>query len=177
MAILAPGSGFHVSLLEEDSYNAPWETFLVAPESPFSIEYDEGSKELNIGGLTPLTSHETLQSLSSLCNRYSVSRRQLHIALATALLLPTHDQSICEAALPRPEKRNTGLSMPKTCSEDLDQLYSDVPYYITLSYGCDVINSSFCGVFWDSQIAGNVAGLYLQPLWMFRGFQDAPPRF
>lgn len=55
---------------------------------PFSIEYGEGDKDLDMSGLTPLTSQEALQSLIALCDRYSVSRHQLRAALATALLLP-----------------------------------------------------------------------------------------
>lgn len=133
------------------------------PGFPFSIDSGEGSKDLDISGLTPLTSHEALRSLISLCNRYPVSRHQLHIALATAMLLPTPDDSSCKAAIPRPEKRNTGLSIPRICGEDLEQSYSDLPHYITLSCGCDVINSSLCGVFWDPRIPANLASPWLQP--------------
>lgn len=172
-AILAPGNGFRVALLRGDSYShhAPWESSLVAPGFPFSIKHGEGGKDLNMSGLTPLTSHEALQSLISLCNRYSVSRYQLHAALATALLLPTHNYLGCELALPRPEKRKPGFSAAKICGEDLDYLYSDLPYYITLSCGCDVINSSLCGVFWNPRIPGNLASPWLQPLWDLKEMQ------
>jgi len=123
-SMLAPGSGFQLSLLRGNSYNhhAPWESFLVAPGFPFSIDHGEGGKDLDMSGLTPLTSHGALQSLISLCNRYSVSRHQLHIALATALLLPIHNYLNCELALPRPDKCNTGLSIPKICGKDLDHV-------------------------------------------------------
>ena len=181
-AILAPGSGFRVALLQEDSYghHAPWESSLVAPGFPFSIEYGDGGKDLDMSCLTPLTSHEELQSLIALCNRYSISRHQLRAALATALLLPTHNYVSREPALPRPEKRNTGLSVAKLCDEDLDQLYSDLPYYITLSCACDVIISSLCGVFWDPRVPGNLASPWLQPLWdlkEMKGVQGTPGRY
>ncbi len=116
-AILTPESGFRVALLQGDSFNhhAPWETYLVTLGFPFSIEYGEGDKDLDMSGLTPLTSHEALQSLITLCDRYSVSRHQLRAALATALLLPTHNYLGCEPALPQPEKRNSGLSETKLC--------------------------------------------------------------
>lgn len=66
-AILAPGSGFKLSLPQGNSYNhhAPWEPFLEAPGFPFSIDYGEGRKDLDMSGLTPLTSHEALPSSAS----------------------------------------------------------------------------------------------------------------
>jgi hypothetical protein len=94
------------------------------------------------------------------------------MALATALLLPTHNYLSCELALPRPEKRNTGLSIPKIWDEDLDQLYSNLPHYIILSCGCDVINSSLYGVFWNPRIPGNLASPWLQPLWDLKEMKD-----
>ena len=181
-AILAPGSGFRVTSHHEDSsdYHAPWESSLAACGFPFSIEYSEGDKSPDMNGLTPLTSYEALQSLVALCNRHAVSRHQLHAALATALLLPTHNYLRCEPAFPQPEKRNSGLSAAKLGSDDLDELYSDLPYYITLSCGCDIISSSLCGVFWDPRIPGNLASPWLQPLWDLKdaeGIQRSPGRY
>jgi len=89
-AVLAPGRGFRVALLQGNTYShyAPWEISLVTPGSPFSIRCGEGRRNLEMSGHTPLTSHEALRSLIGLCNRHGVSYHQLHAVLATALLLP-----------------------------------------------------------------------------------------
>ncbi len=181
-AVLAPGRGFRVALLQGNTYshNAPWEISLVAPGSPFSIRCGKGRRDLGMSGHTPLTSHEALRSLIGLCNRHGVSHHQLHAALATALLLPTHNHLNLDLTLPCPRTRNSGFLSAKLCSEDLDQLFNDLPYYITLSCGGDVINSSLCGVFWDPLIPSNLASPWLQPLWDLNemsGVQDAPGKY
>ncbi|KAL9123813.1 MAG: hypothetical protein Q9217_006796 [Psora testacea] len=181
-AILAPESGFRFSPLQQDafSHHAPWETCVVAPSIPFSIRYGEGCKDLGLNGQMPLTSYEALQSLIALCNRHAVSRSQLHAALATALLLPTHNYLQLDPALPHPEIRDTGFPAAKLRSEDLDQLFEDLPRYITLSCASEVINSSLCGVFWNPHVPCNLASPWLQPMWdlqKIKEVQSAPGRY
>jgi len=181
-AVLAPGRGFRVALLQENTYShhAPWEISLVAPGSPFSIQCGEDRRNLEMSGQTPLNSHEALQSLIGLCNRHGVSHHQLHAALATALLLPTHNYLNLDSTLPCPRTRNSGFLSVKLCSEDLDQLFNDLPYYITLSCGGDVINSSLCGVFWNPLVSSNLVSPWLQPLWDLNemsGIQDASGQY
>ena len=117
-----------------------------------------------MNGLTPLTSHKALQSLIALYNRYSISRYYLHIGLVIALLLLTHNYLGCEPALPRPKKRNTGFSAAKLGGNDLNQLYSDLLYYIILSCGYDIISSNLYRVFWDPRVFRNLTSPQLQPL-------------
>ncbi|KAL9627520.1 MAG: hypothetical protein Q9164_007584, partial [Protoblastenia rupestris] len=181
-AVLAPGRGFRVALLPEITYShhAPWEISLVAPESRLSIRCGQGRRNLDMSGHTPLTSHEALRSLIGLCNRHGVSKHQLHAALATALLLPTHNYLNLDATLPCPRAPNSGFRSAKLCNKDLDQLFNDVPYYITLSCGGEIINSSLCGVFWNPLVPSNLASPWLQPLWDLKqmsGVQDAPGQY
>ena len=181
-AVLAPGRGFRVALLQENKYShyAPWEISLVAPESRFSIRCRQGRRNLDMSGHTPLTSHEALRSLIGLCNRHGVSKNQLHAALATALLLPTHNYLNLDPTLPFPRAPNSGFRPAKLCKKDPDQLFNDLPYYITLSCGGEIINSSLCGVFWNPLVPSNLASPWLQPLWDLKqmsGVQDAPGQY
>lgn len=101
MVVLASSRGFRVALLDNtDDQHASWEISLVALESPFNIQCEEGCRDLEISDHTPLTSHETLQSLIDLCNRYDVSHYQLHATLATTLLLSTHNYLNLDSILP-----------------------------------------------------------------------------
>jgi len=181
-AILAPGVGFQAARLQQgtSSHHAPWQLFLDAPMSPFSVKCEDGRKNLDLTGQEPPTSHEALQSLVALCNRHAVNRHQLHAALATALLLPTHNYLDIHQNLPRPETRNSEFAAAKLSSEDLEQLFNDLPYYITMSCGYDIINSSLCGIFWDPHVPCNLASPWLQPLWdlkIMEGIQGTPGRY
>lgn len=122
-AVLAPGRGFRVALLHGNTYShhAPWEISLVAPESPFSVRCGDGRRNLDMSGHSPLTSYEALRSLIGLYNRHGVSHHQLHAALATALLLPTHNYLHLDPTLPCPRTPKSGFFSAKLCSEDLDQ--------------------------------------------------------
>ncbi|KAK3166967.1 hypothetical protein OEA41_010092 [Lepraria neglecta] len=170
-AILAPGSGFRVTPHQEDgcSHFSPWALSLATQTPPFSIKSGE---DLKMSGHTPLSSYEALQSLIDICNRQGVSSHQLYAALGTALLFPTHNYLKVDPALPHPTASNGRLSSAKSCCEDSDQLFSDLPYYITLSCGGDVINSTLCGVFWDPQVPSNLASPWLQPLMDLKGRKD-----
>ena len=166
-AILAPGSGFRVE--DGCSHHSPWALSLATQMPPFSIKSGE---DLKMSGHTPLSSYEALQSLIDICNRQGVSSHQLYAALGTALLFPTHNYLNVDPALPHPTASNRRLSSAKSCCEDSDQLFRDLPYYITLSCGGDVINSTLCGVFWDPQVPSNLASPWLQPLMDLKGRKD-----
>ncbi len=173
VAILAPGSGFQVTSNQKDGYShyIPRALSLAANKPPFNIETREGRKDLNMSGHTPLAPYEALQSLIDLCNRHGVSSHQLHAALATALLFPTHNYLSVDVALPCSTTTNSRLSTAKLRSEDLNQLYNDIPYYITLSCGGDSINSTLCGVFWNPHVSHNLVSPWLQPLMDSKGIQ------
>ena len=129
---------------------------------------------------TPLTSYQALQSLIDFGNRCGVSSHQLHAALATALLFPTLNHLRVDPALPRPAAGRPKSHPGKLGDEVLDQLFDELPYYITLSCGGDVINSSLCGVFWNPHIPSNLASPWLQPLLDLektKACQSAPGRY
>jgi len=181
-AILAPESGFRVGLHQQNGFDrhAPWALSLVAPSFPFSVRCGKEHKDLELNGRRPLVSHEALQSLIALCNRYAVSRHQLHAALATALLLPTHNYLSLPLSLPCLEICDSGFLTAKLGSEEVDQLFYDMPYYITLSCGCEVINSTLCGGFWNPYVPCNLVSSWLQPVWDLRemkSVQGAPGRY
>ena len=178
-AILAPGSGFQVISHEEDGYNyhSPWALSLAAHKSHFHIRLGKDYQDLKMSGYTPLNSYEALRSLVDFCNREGVSSHQLHAGLATAMLLPTHSYLNVDSALPHPTAGNPSFSSTKQSCGDVDQLYDDLPYYITLSCGGDIINSILCGVFWNPQVPSNLASPWLQPLMdlkTIKNMQDAP---
>ena len=173
-AILAPGSGFQVTSHQEDGYShhTQWALSLATHKPHFNIKSGEECQDLKMSGHKPMSSYEALQSLLDLCNRQGVSSHQLYAALATALLFPTHNYLNVELALPRPTVSNRRPSSAKPCCEDSDQLFSDLPYYIILSYSGDIVNSTLCGVFWDPQVPSNLASPWLQPLMDLKGRKD-----
>ncbi|KAI4286748.1 MAG: hypothetical protein L6R35_003998 [Caloplaca aegaea] len=173
-AILAPGSGFQVISHQEDghSYHSPWAFSLATQKSYFHIRPGNDYQDLEVSGRTPLNSYEALHSLVDFCNREGVSNHQLHAAFATALLFPTHNYLNVHPALPHPTAGNPSSSSTKPSCEDADQLYNDLPYYITLGCGGDIINSTLCGVFWNPQVPSNLASPWLQPLMDLKGMKS-----
>ena len=181
-AILAPGVGFQIALDREQSYSrhGPWAYSLAMHASPFSIKCREDHEGPKISDDTTLTSHQALQSLIDFGNRYGVSSHQLHAALATALLFPTLNYLKVKSTLPCLTAGNPKSSPAKIGNEALDRLFDDLPYYITLSCGGDVITSSLCGVFWNPHIPSNIVSPWLQPLLDFKKTkicQSAPGRY
>ena len=181
-AILASGVGFQAILDRKDTYNchSPWAYSLGVNTSSFSIECREGHEGFKLSDNTPLSSYQALQSLFEFDNRYGVSSYQLHAALATALLLPTLKRLQVNTALPSPAVGNQKFPSAKLRPENLDQLYYDLPYYITLSCEGDIINSSLCGVFWNPYIFSNLASPWLQPLLDLskaQSYQYTPDRY
>ncbi|KAL9015507.1 MAG: hypothetical protein Q9185_007097 [Variospora sp. 1 TL-2023] len=173
-AILAPGSGFQVISHQGDGhrYHSPWALSLATQKSYFHIRPGKDYQDLEVSGRTPLNSYEALHSLVDSCNREGVSKHQLHAALATALLFPTHNYLNVHPALPHPTAGNPSSSPIKPSCEDADQLFNDLPYYITLSCGGDIINSTLCGVFWNPQVPSNLASPWLQPLMDLKGMKS-----
>lgn len=181
-AILAPGVGFQITLDREQSYSrhGPWTYSLAMDMSPFSITCREDHEDQKISDKTPLTSYQALQSLIEFGNRYGVSSHQLHAALATALLFPTLNSFKVNSNLPCPAAGNPKGSPAMISEEALDRLFDDLPYWITLSCGGEVIISSLCGVFWNPNIPSNLVSPWLQPLLDFKKTkicQSAPGRY
>ena len=109
-----------------------------------------------------------------------MSSHQLHTALATTLLFPTHNSLNVDLTLPPPTASDSRFHSEGLCGENLDRLFNNLPYYITLSCGGDIINSSLCGVFWNPDIPSNLVSPWLQPLSELRrmqGVQDTPGRY
>lgn len=181
-AILAPGVGFQIALDREQAYSryGPWAYSLAMHASRFSIKCRDDHEDPKISSDTPLTSYQALQSLIDFGNRYGVSSHQLHAALATALLFPTLNYLQVNPALPCLAAGNPKASPAKIGKEALDRLFNDLPYYITLSCGGDVIMSSLCGVFWNPHIRSNLVSPWLQPLLDLKKTkicQSAPGRY
>lgn len=181
-SILKDGVSFRIALDQEQTHgcHGPWAYSLAMHASRFSIECREGHEDPKISDDTPLTSYQALQSLIDFGNRYSVSSHQLHAALATALLFPTLNHLKVNPALPRLAAGNPKDSPAKLGNEALDRLFDDLPYYITLSCGGDVIISSLCGVFWNVHIPSNLVSSWLQPLLDLKKTkicQSAPGRY
>lgn len=165
-AILAPGVGFQVTIDRENnhSHHSPWAYSLAVHAPRFSIKCREDPKALKMSDNTPLTSYQALQSLVYFGNQCGISIHQLHVALATALLFPTLNYLKVDPSLPRPAAENPNFPSANLGGEVLDQLFGDLPYFITLSCGGDIINSSLCGVFWNPHISSNLSSPWLQPL-------------
>lgn len=173
-AVLAPGSGFKYTLPQQIGFSphSPWKLSVVAPSIPFSICCGESCEDFDPHGQTPLTSYEALQSVVALCNSHGVSLCQLHAALATAILLPTHNYLQVDAALPYPEIHKTGHTAMTIRPDDLDRLFGDLPCYITLSCAVEVIMSSLCGIFWNPDVSCNLVSPWLQPVWDLRVMKE-----
>ncbi len=181
-AILAPGIGFQIALDREQTHSryGPWAYSLAMHVSRFSIKCSEDYEDPKISDDTPLTSYQALQSLIDFGNRYGVSNHQLHAALATALLFPTLNYLKVNPALPCLAASNPKGSLAKLGDGALGRLFDDLPCYITLSCGGDVIISSLCGVFWNPHIPSNLVSPWLQPLLDLKetkNCQSAPGRY
>ena len=165
-AILAPGVGFQIALDGEQAHSryGPWAYSLAMYASHFSIKCREDDEDPKISNDTPLTSYQALQSLIDFGNRYGVSSHQLHAALGTAVLFPTHNYLQVNPALPCLAAGNPKAPPAKIDNEALERYFDDLPRYITLSCGGDVVNSSLCGVFWNSHVPSNMVSPWLQPL-------------
>lgn len=181
-AILASGSGYQVTLRRDLSFgrHAPWAFSLATSGPHFAIQREEGYKKNEGWAYTPLASYEAIQSLRDFSNRSGVSIHQLHAALATALVIPSHEYFGVDVSLPRPTSGGLSESSAKLEAGELDQLFNDLPYFITLSCTNRVIASSLCGVFWNPHVPSNLVGPWLQPLLELEETQfdrNAPGRF
>ncbi|KAL6713236.1 hypothetical protein ACLMJK_009357 [Lecanora helva] len=164
-AILAPAKGFQYTIPLEPGFksNTPWNYSMATSSAPFSIE--KSCEDFDAHDQTPLTSHEALRSTLQLCDRYGVSICQLYAALATAMLLPTHNYLRLDAALPYPIIYDTVHSATEIHYDEFDRLFNDLPYFITLGCAVEVINSSLSGVFWNPDISSNLVSPWIQPVW------------
>lgn len=167
-AILAPQYGFRASVDFTDDYPSwiPWSYSLTA-ENNYSISSKKSDSALRtISEEMPLSSYEALQNMVQFCDYHGLGTFQLHLALATALLFPTHSSLGHEVSLlsptllHQPAKPHTGI----ISQQDLVNLYEDLPAYIMLSCTGEVVNSLLCGVFWNPHSKGNLCSPWLQPL-------------
>ena len=167
-AILAPQNSFRASIdfANDDPSWAPWSYCLLAENTYNITNMISDSSSTTVSEEAPLSSYEALQNLLQLCDYHDIGTSQVHAALATALLFPTHGFRGYEVSLlssrisQQAAKTHTGI----TIQQDLDNFYEDLPTYIMLSCSCEVMNSLLCGAFWNPHLQSNLCSPWLQPL-------------
>lgn len=184
-ALLAPQQGFHAMMNTEVEHTtqAPWSYSLLNDGFYCIATSNESSRMLRDRSLdSTLSSYEALQSLIKFCNYHDLGITQLHLALATALLFPTHHFNGQRPNLPYPSPAEKLIhARTQTIYPSVfNQLYEDLPKYTTLSCTGEVINAALCSSFWNAHVSSNLCSPWLQPLMDLRNsetYQRDPARF
>ena len=168
---------------DDDPSYVPWGTVVSTDGPRLFIKSTVSPKELEAASVAaPLTASEALQAVFDFCTYQSLSLAQLQVALAAALLAPTHNLFRRDINLPTPQSssRPISKSTPSTSDSLRSEMYEDLPHYITLSCTVEVLCSALCGVFWNPGIPCNLCSPWLQPMVDIRGsgfHQEEPGRW
>ncbi|CAG8396945.1 unnamed protein product [Penicillium salamii] len=110
----------------------------------------------------PLTSEQAFEALTDFACLHDLGS-QLLIALATAMMFPTHQHYGSTVQLPFPKA--TGGKLPTIpTSLTRSTLLEELPYYITLSCSPEVMMSTLCGSFWEPDVPCNLVSPWLHPV-------------
>ncbi|KAM5449989.1 hypothetical protein McanCB56680_001916 [Microsporum canis] len=161
-SLLAPGLGWKATVLQSDGvrYISPWSVALDHDEG-FKVRVSDLPANSTMKSPSPPSSQQALEFLVELCARYG-SHSQLFAALVTAMTFPAHNYYGTPSRLPHLRGSNT-LESPQATA-DVKELYSQIPYYMTMSCAHNVTVSSLCSVFWEPKVCCNLVSPWLHPV-------------
>lgn len=164
-AILAQREGWTAVIRESPDceFFAPW-TVSRKCETSFAIEWSRKSSVLD-DDYPPLTSSEAFEALAQFALLHGLSS-QFPVALASAVMFPTHNFHGSTVQLPFPTAMGAKRlsAPPHTIPPIWANLEQDLPYYMTLSCSPELLISILCGSFWEPEIPCNLVSPWLHPV-------------
>ncbi|PYI04795.1 hypothetical protein BO78DRAFT_449182 [Aspergillus sclerotiicarbonarius CBS 121057] len=165
LSILAPGNGWKGIVKQSDNgeFLAPWSVTRTSQES-LAIKWQRKTA-IETFSSTPMSSSRAFDALSQFALMHNLGS-QFHIALATAITVPTHNLHGSTIQLPPPTL--TGARCPATPAKCIPpewiKVYENLSYYINLSCNPETIMSSLCGAFWEPGVPCNLVSPWLHPI-------------
>lgn len=161
-AVLSPKLGWHA----EEGELPPWAA-LCDGDVQFSI-----STDTPIGADEAPSSSEARELLTEFCLLFGLTSAHEHepmspctAAFMGALALPFYrDDDLRPQLMVPPLKRNTGNDPAVQDGSPIEQLYSDLPYYMTLSMHPISVGSMLWSIFWQPDIPCNLVSPWLQAI-------------
>ncbi|RAK95880.1 uncharacterized protein BO80DRAFT_449746 [Aspergillus ibericus CBS 121593] len=165
LAILAPSNGWKgiVKQCDDGDFLAPWSITRTSQQS-LAIKWQRKTATPNFSP-TPMSSSRAFDALSRFALMHNLGS-QFHVALATAITVPTHNCHGSTIQLPEPTLTGARCSATpaKFMPPEWVRLYQNLPYYITLSCNPETIISSLCGAFWEPGVPCNLVSPWLHPI-------------
>ena len=166
MAVLAPGQGWKaiVSHEEDGEYLAPWSVSLEDTHR-ITLKWQKGRPtEGNKSNSSPPSSKKAFQFLSRFSLQHNL-HSQFLVALATAMLFPTHNYHGKIIQLPLPaEIAGLDDAPVRQILPEWNVVTEELPFYIALSCNPEVVISSLCGMFWEPNVPCNMVSPWLHPI-------------
>lgn len=166
-AILAPDQGWKaiISQQDDDMYQAPWWVSLDGTPC-VGIKWPESELLTRSTAVsTPPSSYEAFGLLAKFSLLHNLGS-QFSAALATALILPTHNYYGTVAQLPYPTQIGGfgGHTPAQQVEMGWAAINKELPYYMALSCSPSIVMSSLCGVFWNADFSCNLVSPWLHPI-------------
>lgn len=144
------------------TFLTPW---TISRDCKTNLSLKRGTLSLSSSHHAPLSSDRALQALMEFSRLHGLGS-QFSIALAMAITFPAHRFYGSTVQLPPPcstggKKSDAPI---KIISSEWGNLYNDLPYYITLSCGPEVLMSTLCGSFWEPEVPCNLVSPWLHPV-------------
>ncbi|KAH7129668.1 hypothetical protein B0J13DRAFT_563171 [Dactylonectria estremocensis] len=109
----------------------------------------------------PPSSSQAVGFLSRFARMYNLES-QAQLALAMALTLPLHNETYSMVNLPKPSL--VGQDAPLTSPSIIDQEYSNLSRYMTLSSNPVFLSSALWSIFWEPGVDCNVVSPWCDPI-------------
>lgn len=164
-AILAPGEGWKavIKQCDEGEFLAPWSLACVCKE-PLSFTW-QNKKSTEVSDNCLISSKRAFEHLTRFALLHNLGSQFL-VALAAAIMVPTHNHHGKTLQLPCPTSTGTQCPAisPTSIPSEWAMLYENLDYYMTLSCKPEAIMSSLCGAFWESGVQCNLVSPWLHPI-------------
>ena len=155
-ALLAPGQGWRPA----NKWRPPW-TVAYKGNMRFRVKAEiVGNADPDC--CLPPSSAQAVHFLSRFASLYDLDG-QSSLALAMALTLPLHNQTMSEIQLPAPSSlaRACAISVP---APSIRREYENISYYMTLSSNPLFLASALWGIFWEPDVDSNLVSAWCNPI-------------
>ncbi|KAJ5936799.1 hypothetical protein N7466_003249 [Penicillium verhagenii] len=161
-AILTQRNGWEgiVDQSPDSKFVTPW-TVCRTCETSFVIK-NKRSPSLTSFDI-PLSSERAFEALAEFACLHNLGS-QFPIALAVALVLPTHRFHGSTVRFPPPSSASGKSVMIEAIPSSWASLNDQLPYYMTLSCHPELMFSVLCGLFWELEVPCNLVSSWLHPV-------------
>lgn len=127
----------------------------------FSIKWRTSESPIHTTiNINPPSSYEAILLFANFSSLHNL-RNQFSAAFATTLTLPTHNYYDTIVILPFPSQARDYKENTSMQRVDTEWLKKELAYYMALSCSLNVVMSSLCGVFWDTNVSCNLVSPWL----------------